>query len=376
MPNKGKEMKRWFLKISLLSLNILSVSANATIGTITEQVQAPPSIQRQKQTLTGSKGTGLEMLDTVRTQQGKVGLTFADNTKVQVTENSKLVIDDFVYDPNSKKGGKLAVNIALGTVRYASGQIAKNNPQAVAVNTPSATIGVRGTDFTAAVDELGRSTIILLPSCPAGWKDINTDCKTGAISVTSEEGTVFLNQPFQATVVQTKESKPMKPVILKLDEDQMNNLLIMTPVKPDNSNESRADTKKSFLDVDYLKFEGLDNVLAAQDPFKYSKLDVNFLERDFLINILDLVDAMIKAQMDYLENANARLLPDYVALTGVKAVIEDPNVQLCREDSNSNMACAQVRQTRDVTITIVQERMEFKNRVNAGGTSTITIIQN
>ena len=359
-----------------LSLILSASSIAATIGSITEQVQTPPSILRQKQTITGSKGTGLEMLDTVRTQQGKVGLTFADNTKVQVTENSKLVIDDFVYDPNSKQGGKLAVNIALGTVRYASGQIAKNNPQAVAVNTPSATIGVRGTDFTAAVDELGRSTIILLPSCPVGWKDVKTDCKTGEISVTSDEGTVIMNQPFQATVVQTKESRPMRPVILKLDEDQINNLLIMTPVKPENTNEARADTKKSFLDVDYLKFEGLDNVLQSQDPFKYSKLDVNFLEREFLVNILDLVDAMIRAQMDYLENANARLLPDYVALTGVKAVIEDPIVQLCREDGSSNIACAQVLQTRDVTITIIQERMEFKNRVNAGGTSNITINQN
>jgi hypothetical protein len=368
-------MRTWCLRIFLLLLSISPVNVNAAIGTITEQVQTPPSILRQKQMLTGAKGTGLEMLDTVRTQQGKVGLTFADNTKVQVTENSKLVIDDFVYDPNSKKGGKLAVNIALGTVRYASGQIAKNNPQSVLVNTPSATIGVRGTDFTAAVDELGRSTIILLPSCPVGWKDIKTDCKTGEISVTSDEGVVIMNQPFQATVVLTRETKPMKPVILKLDEDQINNLLIKTPVKPDNSNESRGDTKKSILDVDYLKFEGLDNVLQAQDPFKYSKLDVNFLERDFLVNILDLINAMLKAQMDYLENANARLLPDYIALTGVIAVIEDPIVQLCREDGSSNIACATVRQDRDVTITINQERMDFKNRVNAGGTSTITIIQ-
>lgn len=304
-----------------------------------------------------------------------MGLTFADNTRVQVTENSKLIIDDFVYDPNSKTGGKLTVNIALGTVRYASGQIAKNSPQSVAITTPSATIGVRGTDFTAAVDELGRSTIILLPSCPAGWRDIKTDCKTGEISVTSDEGVVILNQPFQATTVQTRESKPMKPVILKLDEDQINNLLIMTPVKPDNSNAERGDTKKSFLDVDYLKFEGLDNALVAQDPFKYSKLDVNFLEREFLVNILDLVDAMIRAQMDYLENANARLLPDYVALTGIVAVIEDPIVQLCREDNSSNVACATVRQNRDVTVIIVQEHMEFKNRVNAGSTSNITITQ-
>jgi len=123
-------------------------SALAAVGNITDQVNTPPSILRKSSTLTGAKGTGVEMADAIKTTQGKVGITFADDTKVQVNENSKLVIDEFVYDPNNKKGGKLAVNVALGTVRYASGQIAHNNPQSVAVNTPSATIGVRGTDFT------------------------------------------------------------------------------------------------------------------------------------------------------------------------------------------------------------------------------------
>ena len=103
------------------------------------------------------------MEDAVKTSQGKVGITFADDTKVQVNENSRLVIDEFVYDPKAKTG-KLALNMASGTVRYASGAIAHNNPNRVAINTPTATIAVRGTDFTATVDELGASTVILLPS--------------------------------------------------------------------------------------------------------------------------------------------------------------------------------------------------------------------
>ena len=124
-----------------------------------------------------------------------------------VTEHSKLVIDNFVYDPNNKKGGKLVMKVALGTVRYASGQVAKNNPQAVSINTPTATISVRGTDFTATVDELGRSTIILLPSCRFGWLDLVKDCKTGEIDVTTESGMVVMNQAYQATRVESKESK-------------------------------------------------------------------------------------------------------------------------------------------------------------------------
>ena len=53
----------------------------------------------------------------------------------------------------------------MGTVRYASGQIAKANPQQVGIQTPTATIAVRGTDFSMTVDEVGQSLVMLVPSC-------------------------------------------------------------------------------------------------------------------------------------------------------------------------------------------------------------------
>ena len=180
-----KESKICNLALFVLLLNILPI-AKAAIGTITEQQAAVPSIQRSKTTLQGIKGTGVEMQDTIKTQAGKVGIKFQDNTQVQVNENSKLVIDEFVYDPKNKDTGKLALNMASGTVRYASGAIAHNNPSKVAINTPTATIAVRGTDFSATVDELGRSTIILLPSCREGFKNVDRDCKVGIIDVITQ----------------------------------------------------------------------------------------------------------------------------------------------------------------------------------------------
>jgi len=211
------------------------------------------------------------MQDAVRTTQGKVGITFEDQTRVQVNENSKLVIDDFVYDPKSKSG-KVALNMALGTVRYASGQIAKNSPQAVSVNTPSATVSVRGTDFTATVDELGRSTIILLPSCPSDRntrtvQDIEAICKTGEITVESDAGQVVLNKPFQATRVDSRSAIPTPPAILKLSEGAINNMLIVAPPpeldQHQNKNQGKMEMKTA-LDVDFLKEQGLVNALDEQ----------------------------------------------------------------------------------------------------------------
>jgi len=373
-------MKLW---TALLCVSLLPISRSyAAIGSITEQMNTPPSIQRKSQTLSGSKGTGVEMDDAIRTGQGKVGITFEDQTKVQVNENSKLVIDDFVYDPN-KKAGKIALNMALGTVRYASGQIAKTNPQSVSVNTPSATVSVRGTDFTATVDELGRSTIILLPSCPSDRntrtvQDIETNCKTGEIIVESDAGQVVLNKPFQATKVDSRGAPPTKPVILKLAEGQINNMLIVAPPRELDPRDQKTNTKlemKSALDMDFLKEQGLANALDAEKKEIFQdKLARNFLDQNFLANILDILDAQMKAQLNVLNTTSNRLLPDYNAITGITVDIQEPKLTLARDDG-SNVVSVTVPTTQNSTIYMTQGVLDFKNRVNSGGSTVITIIQ-
>jgi hypothetical protein len=316
------------------------------------------------------------MLDEVKTLRGKAGITFADNTQVQVNENSRLVIDDFVYDPKSTKGGKLAVNIASGTVRYASGAIAKNDPSKVAVNTPTATIAVRGTDFTATVDELGASTIILLPSCPAGWKDIERDCKIGAIDVINDAGIVSLTKPFQATRVDTRGTLPTRPVILNLNPDAINNMLIVAPPKElrEDRNTTRIDMKGA-LDVDFLKETGLVNAFDAQEPAFKDTLRTNLLDQDFLVNVLDLINSQMAAQLNLLNTTSSGLLPDYTAISGIIVAVDDNTVTLSRDDS-SNIQSVTVPKNQNTTIYQTQGVLEFKNRVNAGGSTVITLKQN
>lgn len=367
-------MKLWTITSFALLLST-SLSCIAAIGTITEQTNQPASIQRQKTTLDGKKGTGIESMDSVKTAQGKAAITFEDDTKVQITENSKLVIDDFVYDPKNAKGGKLAVKVALGTVRYASGQVAKNNPQAVAVNTPTATVGVRGTDFTATVDEIGRSTFVLLPSCPVGWKDIDRDCKTGEISITNETGTIILNQPFQAARVETSRSKP-STAILNLNDMEVNNMLILSPPREFNKKEKDNITaSKGALDVDFLAENKLINVLDKEESERWvDKLSANDLEQDFLVNILDMVNRQLAMQLDLLNNQKAGLLPDYNPLTNIKVTADEITVELCRDDG-SNVQCIQTPKNQNSTITQIQGVYEFKNRVNSGGNTIIIVKQ-
>jgi hypothetical protein len=141
----------------------------------------------------------------------------------------------------------------LGTARYASGQIAKTNPQAVNVQTPTATVAVRGTDFSMTVDELGRSLVMLLPSCD------KKGCVTGAIEVSNEAGSVVMTQAYQATLVASVDRAPSSPVVVTIDQANINNMLIISRPREiseenrDNRRDSRNALDTNFLDQDFLK---------------------------------------------------------------------------------------------------------------------------
>jgi hypothetical protein len=380
-------MKLWkaALSIGLLSM---SLSALAGIGTITEQVNAPPSIQRQKSTLTGAKGTQMEMNDTVNTTKGKVGITFQDNTKVEVNENSKLLIDDFVYDPKNKDAGKLGMKVALGTVRYASGQIAHNDPSKVAINTPSATIGVRGTDFTMTVDESGESTIILLPSCPANKiiQDVKTECVTGKIVVYNDAGEVTLDKPFEGTKVATRNTPPMKPSILHLTADTINNLLIVSPpveLKPAQQKDSitRIAQVGDMLAVNYLQQNYLQDQFDKEGPVWTDPLTQPLLQQYFLQDIFDILSAQLQQEaaqlLSNMLSPQNTLLPDWFKASGVTTQIDPQQVTLCRTDGSSNTTCLTTPHDQNSTTYITQsDNVTIKNRINAGNNTIITVKQN
>jgi len=243
--------------VALLCLMICSFSF-AGIGIVSETKGTSCEIQRGKTKLPGTKGSEIETMDTYVTGGCVSSITFKDDTKVRVTENSRLLIDDFVYDPKQSSSGKLALKVAMGTVRYASGQVAKNNPQSVDIKTPTATIAVRGTDFNMTVDETGQSLVILVPSC----KDENdikkyeleeNRCKVGKIEVTTLAGTVTLDQAFQATYVMSAMQTPTPPVVLNMIEGKIGNNLIIS--KPNEIQKLTRDGGKSKRDLEMEELE-------------------------------------------------------------------------------------------------------------------------
>jgi hypothetical protein len=216
---------------------LVTTNSYAAIGSVSETKGSNCQIERNKQKLPGDKGAEVESMDTYITGGCISNITFKDDTKVKITENSRLLIDDFVFDPKQSDAGKLALKVGMGTVRYASGQIAKSNPQQVNIKTPTAAVAVRGTDFNMTVDESGQSLVILVPSCKdevdvKKYELEENKCKVGKIEVSNTVGTVELNQAFQATYVQSDTSAPSPPTVVNIIESKIsNNLIIVKPIE-------------------------------------------------------------------------------------------------------------------------------------------------
>ena len=356
----------------ILSLSLKPINTWAGVGSVTEQT-GPTEIVRNKKSISSSLNTAVEMNDTVSTARAKATLTFEDKTTVKLTEHSKMIIDDFVYDP--KKGaGKLGMKMALGTARYASGQIAKNNPQQVAIKTPTASIAVRGTDFSMTVDELGRSLVVLLPSCD------DKGCVTGAIEVSNFGGVVLLDVPYQATLVNSAYTMPTEPTVVKLDQANINNMLIISKPKEVAEAEQASEGKKeksildfNELDIDLLKFSALDE----NSLDKKNALDRNDLDTDLLaFNSLNELDRQNESLLsNELDNP---ILPGYSAnkSLGLLYYFNDDQTKVTLYKAGTHNATAIFDTTKNVTFTLNQSGQTIIQNVNKGGTSTISITQN
>jgi hypothetical protein len=85
---------------------------------------------------------------------GGVQILLLDGTTFTVGPNSEVTIDEFVFNPSTGTG-RLAANLAKGTMRVISGRLAKQEQEAIRIKLPMATVGVRGTMVVLSGDANG-----------------------------------------------------------------------------------------------------------------------------------------------------------------------------------------------------------------------------
>lgn len=246
-------------------------AAHANIGKVTQNRGISEVVKNSSRVPTRPQ-LPIAKLDRVQTGNGRVEITFVDDSTVKVTEHSKLVIDDFVYS-GKPSTSRMALKFAAGTARFATGQSGKMNKGNINLRTPTATIAVRGTDFAATVDDFGKSLIMLLPE---------PDGSVGEITVSNAGGFVILNRAFQATIVTTADSRPSRPVILNLTLNQIDNMLIISPAEEVKSEEEIAEAKANILDLSELDIDYLAKDDLQENQLASSELDINTINADFL----------------------------------------------------------------------------------------------
>jgi hypothetical protein len=127
-------------------------AAHADVGQI-KVATGQVFVVRKGQSLPGRVGLVLETDDVLRTgADGSVGITMRDNSLLSAGPNSILSLERFEFDPTTSEG-RFDARLQRGTLAVVSGRIAKKSPQAMTVRTPSATLGVRGTEFVVSADE-------------------------------------------------------------------------------------------------------------------------------------------------------------------------------------------------------------------------------
>jgi hypothetical protein len=165
-------MERLMLLLAL-SLTIAAEAAEPAVGNV--------DLVNVGGARTGADGRGgavydrdsVYFRDTLQTSRdGALHVTFRDRTVLRLGSSATAVVDEFVYDPAGN--GRLAASVSQGIARFVSGRIKGDQ---VAIRTPSATIGIRGTDFSVWVEQGGRTTV---------WVN------DGAVTVTPQGGQLEL----------------------------------------------------------------------------------------------------------------------------------------------------------------------------------------
>jgi hypothetical protein len=126
--------------------------ASPAVGTV-QKMSGPASIVRQGQTISASVGQEIFENDILQTgRDGSMGVVFSDDTLLSLGPESLLVVDQYVFAPRQGKFS-MVLKMLRGTAAYLSGLISKLAPESAHFETPSASIGIRGTHFVVKVEE-------------------------------------------------------------------------------------------------------------------------------------------------------------------------------------------------------------------------------
>jgi len=144
---------RWL--VTLAAAVFAAASYAGDVGQI-KNLRGSVHVERDGQRLVATPGMGVQQADVLVTgADGAAGVTFLDNSLLSIGPDSALAIDRYSFD-STTHDGHFDASLKRGTLAVVSGRLVKRSPEAMRVRTPSAIMGVRGTEFAVKVSEPGR----------------------------------------------------------------------------------------------------------------------------------------------------------------------------------------------------------------------------
>jgi hypothetical protein len=143
-------MRRTIAAGLLIAAVVSTQALAAEIGRV-KTVAGHASIVRGAATLPATPGQTLNVKDVLTTgPDGRIGITFIDNSRFAIGPNARVSLSEFEFDDTTHKGKSLT-QVDRGSLAIVSGQIAKENRDAMKVRTPVSLLAARGTRFVVEV---------------------------------------------------------------------------------------------------------------------------------------------------------------------------------------------------------------------------------
>jgi hypothetical protein len=137
--------------ILVAALGLAGTAVAADVG-LFKVARGTVEVQRGAEKVPARVGMGLRASDVIVTgADGSAGVTFTDNSLVSVGPNTVFAIDKYSFD-STTHAGEFEGNLKQGKLAAVSGKMVRQSPESMKVRTPSAIMGVRGTEFLVQVD--------------------------------------------------------------------------------------------------------------------------------------------------------------------------------------------------------------------------------
>lgn len=179
----------------LFSINVFAVEQAAHVTSTTGEVWAQKIGASPRTLNTGDIVTAKETVGTG--QKSALKLLFTDDSKFELGAETTLIISQYQYQ-TPDHSDSFSTRILKGTFRFVTGLIANDNPRAMDVNLPVATIGIRGTHIVGETTTTSAKVILLKPE-----KSVQT-----SVEVFNQFGSVTIDKVGYGTEIPDEFSPP------------------------------------------------------------------------------------------------------------------------------------------------------------------------